>query len=329
MNVYFDKDNLRSFVKSASRSAFQDCSRMLKNQLDIKFTFPKKDLAQENEIKEWIKTMNTGVNGNINWEVSPPKRPLTADSICEFNKSQLSSVYLLDDNFEDEIASNGLVVYGGVGSEVDILYSLIMKDTDYSFMKQIPICNLKNWKDLEKYLSPCTDIIIHHKYIFSSEDVNKPNIYSLIETLCTKAKNAIINIFVFTLPQIIIKTEDKTIKTSPNWEDIRKNIKRIVSNVTGKEPNVTFVLSSKLEHDRQIFTNYKYIKSGDTLNYFDSSWNIITDGSQIELFSLANKEFYKNGFDFVARENEVYNKVCEKNSSNVIGEEICNYFKKK
>lgn len=329
MNVYFDKDNLRSFVKSASRSAFQDCSRMLKNQLDIKFTFPKEELAQENEIKEWIKTMNTGVNGNINWEVNLPKRPLTADSICEFNKSQLSSVYLLDKKNEDEIASNGLIIYGSVGSEVDILYSLIMKDTDYSFMKQIPICDLKNWKDIEKYLSPCTDIIIHDKYIFSSEDVNQPNIYSLLETLCSKVKDAIINIVVFTLPFILIETKDQTIREKPNWEDIRKNIKKVVSKVTGKEPNVTLVLSSKLDHDRQIFTNYKYIKSGDTFNYFDSSWNVITTGSQIELFSLANKELYNNGFAFVAKENEVFNKVCEKVPTNVIGEKTCNYFKKK
>lgn len=325
MNIYFDKENLRSFVKSASRTAYADCNRMLKNQLNIKFTFAKKELVQDNEIKEWTRTMNTGVNGNVDWEVNTPKRPLTPESLPGFNKSQLSSIYLLDNQYDDEIKTHGLIVYGDIGREVDVLNSMIMKGTDYSFMEQIPIKNLGNWKSLEQYLSPCSDIIILDKYIFSSEDINKPNIYSLLESLCCKAKDATINVVVFTLPYAFIESEGKKNRLEPNWDELCKNIKESVGNITGKEPNVTFVLYSKLEHDRQIFTNYNYIKSGDSFNYFDSAWNVITSGSQIELFSMANKQFYENGFELLLKAQEYVYKVHKNNKDNIKGDKICNY----
>ena len=122
---------------------------MLKNQLNIKFTFSKKEIAQDNDIKEWTKTMNTGVNGNIDWEVSPPKRPLKPESIPSFTKAQLSSIYLLNNKYTDEIDHYGLIIYGGIGKEVDIINSLLMKDSDYGFMKQITIKRLSHCKDLQ------------------------------------------------------------------------------------------------------------------------------------------------------------------------------------
>ena len=331
MNIYIDKENLKSYVKSASRSAFSDCNRMLKNQLNIKFTFSKKEIAQDNDIKEWTKTMNTGVNGNIDWEVSPPKRPLKPESIPSFTKAQLSSIYLLNNKYTDEIDHYGLIIYGGIGKEVDIINSLLMKDSDYGFMKQIPIKRLSHWKDLQNYLSPCSDIILIDKFIFSSEEINKYNIDTLLKTLCFKAKDAIINIVIFTLPYIVEKINDKTVKTKLNRNDYINyidSIKKSVEGITRVEPNVTIIISSNLgEHDRQIFTNYKYIESGDSFNYFDSTWAVITKGRHIELFSLANRDFYDNGIDFVNDMQTLVDNVRRVNSDNIIGAQICNYLK--
>ena len=121
---------------------------------------------------------------------------------------------------------------------------------------------------------------------------------------------------------------DKRTKTSftPDWINIRDRIKSVVASRIGKSPNVTFALSSSLgEHDRTIFTNYKSIESGDTFNYFNSRWEVISSGRHIEIFSLANREFYDNSMKFVSDMQDVINNIKKVNKDNIIGDQKSNY----
>lgn len=148
----------------------------------------------------------------------------------------------------------------------------------------------------------------------------------MIGEICSHAKDAKMNIVILTLPQCY----DKRSKISfvPDWTDIRKNIKRKVEEKTGKNPNVTLILSSNLgEHDRTIFTNYKSIESGDTFNYFDSKWNVISSGRHIEIFSLADREFYANSMQFVNDMQTILDNTKKLNKDNIIGEQKSNFLK--
>lgn len=336
MDVYFDKSNLRSYVASSSNAAFADCNRMLVNKFNIKFTFAKDDIApkkednndnskDENEdIRQWITVMNDGFKGTISWNVNHPTRPLKSNAHTTFSRDQLSSVYLVDDERIQQLEEYGLLLYGGVGSEIEILSSLIMAGTDYGFVKQLPIKDLLNWRDLHNYTSPCSDILLVDQYLFSFTELYDVNVCSLLNEICSHAKDAKVNIVILTLPQCY----DKRTRTSfvPNWTDIRNRIKQGVEANTGKKPNVTLVLSSNLgEHDRTIFTNYKSIESGDTFNYFDSTWKVISAGRHIEVFSLADREFFENSMRFVNDMQVILDNVKRLNKDNIIGDKKCNY----
>lgn len=332
MDVYFDKPNLKSYVSSSANSAFADCNRMLINKFDIKFNFAKEDLAKKDgdekdeykDVRQWITIMNDGFKGTISWNEKHPTRPLKSNTHTLFTRKQLSSVYLIDDGRIQQIEEYGLLLFGRVGREVEVLSSLMIPDTDYGFVKQIPIKGMENWQDIRKYTSPCSDIILVDQYLFSFAELYEVNVCSLIKEICSQAKDAKVNIVIMTLPQCY----DKRTKTSfePDWESIKTRIKQLVEANTGKKPNVTFVLSSNLgEHDRTIFTNYKSIESGDTFNYFDSAWKVISSGRHLEIFSLADREFYANSMQFVSDMQTVIDNVKRLNTDNIKGDKKCNY----
>ena len=326
MNVYIDKANLKSYVLSSANPAFSDCNRMLANKFDINFTFSKEEIADDVTILEWIKIMNDGFQGKITWNVNHPQRPIKSNSHVSFSPEQLSSVYLVDDDRIEKIKEYGLLLFGGVGSEVNILSSLVIVGSDYGFVKQMPIRQLTHWDNLRKYTSPCTDIILVDRYLFTFEELYKENVYSLIGEICSHAKDAKMNIVILTLP----KCYDKRSKRNfvPNWADIRKNIKSTVKEKTGENPNVTLILSSNLkEHDRTIFTNYKSIESGDSFNYFDSNKNVITSGRHIEVFSLVERDFYTNNMQFVSDMQKILDNTKRLNIDNIIGDKKSNYLK--
>lgn len=324
MDIYIDKANLKSFVSSSTNKDFADCNRMLTKKFDLKFTFSKEEIANDTEIKQWITIMNDGFNGTICWNVNHPPRPLKSNSHISFTREQLSSVYLIEDERIDQLQDYGLLLYGGIGSEIEVLSSLIMKGTDYGFTKQLPIKNLSNWKDLRDYTSPCSDIILIDKFLFSFEELYSVNVYALINEICSHAKKTKINIVIFTEP----KCYDKRTKASfvPDWQNIKDKIKSIVETNIGTKPNVTLVLSSNLgEHDRTIFTNYKSIESGDTFNYFDLSWRVISTGRHIEIFSLADRDFFVNSMKFVSDMQDIIDNTKKINNGNIVGERKSNY----
>ena len=324
MDIYIDKANLKSYVSSSANAAFDDCNRMLRNKFNIHFTFDKNEIEQDAEIMEWMKIMTTGVQGKENeWNAEHPNRPLKSNSHISFNREQLSAVYLLSDDKIQQLMNYGILLYGKIGSEIDIL-STLMLDTDYKFVKQFQIKELSNWCMFRNYTSPCSDIILVDQYLFVYEDIYDFNVYSLICELCSHAQQAKVNIVVLTLPSCFDKRTKRTF--TPNWNNIRNKIKSKVKSIIGIEPNVTFVLSSNLaEHDRTIFTNYKCIESGDSFHYFDSTWNVISKGRHVEIFSLADNEYFKNYMEFVKDMEKIITATNNINRDNIIGDKKCNY----
>ena len=323
MDVYIDKANLKSYVSSSANNSFADCNRMLLNKFDLKFTFPKEEIAEDAAILQWITIMNDGFKGAVTWNENHPQRPVKSNSHTGFDRNQLSSVYLIDDERIQQLKEYGLLLYGGVGSEIEVLSSLIM-GADYEFTKQLPIKKLTHWNNISSFTSPCSDIILVDQYLFCFQELYDVNVYELICEICSHANDAKINIVILTLPQCY----DKRTKTSftPNWSNIRDKIKSVVASRIGKSPNVTFALSSSLgEHDRTIFTNYKSIESGDTFNYFNSRWEVISSGRHIEIFSLANREFYDNSMKFVSDMQDVINNIKKVNKDNILGDQKSNY----
>ena len=300
MLAYFDIENLTSYVSSSASSKFADCNRMLRHHFDIHFNFPKDELKKHPDVMNWIKVMNDGVDKDpvFSSTVFPP-RPLKSNTHRDFNREQLSAVYLLNDDRMEMLMRNGAIMYSGVGTEVEILSSLIRDDIDYGFDKQLEVKHMRNWDNLDSHMTPATDVIIVDQYLFSDDSIYEYNAYSLIAKICQRIKNTPVNIVFFTPPDFYNRMTKITF--TPNWGIIKSSIKQRVKSVTEQDPKITFVFSRNLEeHDRTIFTNYQYLVSGDSFNYFDSQWRIITNGRYLNLHSVAHRGHFVTAMNFVS-----------------------------
>ena len=294
MRAYFDIENLSSFAKSSAKAQFADCNRMLRGHFDLYFNFTKQELEEEAKnnpaILSWITTMTQGVRGTISYIEGDhyPPRPLKSNTHKSFDREHLSAVYLINDPRIATFKANGCVLYGGKGEEVEVLSSLF-KDDDYQFQKSLEIRRMTGWDNLNPYMMPATDVIIVDQYCLSDDTIYEYNIYRFIEILSQKIRNASLNIIIFTLPEC--HNRSSNVDFIPAWGEIKAAIKRKVKAITGQDPKVTFVLSRTLEeHDRTIFTNYQYFVSGDTINLFDSGWNVISRGRHFGIYSLAHRD---------------------------------------
>lgn len=315
MRVYIDKENLLSLLSSSKDPRYEDCIRMLQKQCDVFFNFSKEEIIKHpiSEIdsinQEKLHAFVTDL-GDGKWkkwqrlkdnEDPFPSRPLRTD-IYSGNQNDMMAVYLLNDNKTEAFQREGCLLIYPIGAELDALGNMILDD-DYGFSKPIYIRDLQNWDETNTYLSPCTDIIIVDRYIFNADEtILQYNVYSLIAQLSHKARQRKIN--------ICIVTDKERRDEVVDWKSILSKVKDVVKRKTRAEPNVTIVKMPKdlprelHEHDRTIFTNYKYIYSGDTLLYFGSKMDngrtsIISSGRLLTLLSFGKEDNFSLGMTFI------------------------------
>ena len=323
MNIYIDKPNLLSVVHSAKKENYNDCMRMLKDNFRIFFTFSKKDIVDleqndKQDVMQWLTQMVTGINSSntdpVKWESAFPPRPLDTTS---FNSEQLSSFYCLSKDRDSKMFSHikkGNLIIACEGQEIEALSSLFFDS--FQFTKDI-FDEVSSWSDLEKYISPCTDIVITDLYIFSSPEIYQQNIYSLLRVLGSKAKNSKINVIIFTLKSNYIK--ESKIEFEPDWDTIYSKIRKCAEKHSSF--NVTFVTASKEtleEHDRTIFTNYKVFASGDTYNYFNSNGERITKGRWLHVHSSAIKNNEAKASKFIQDMQSIIDEIENKKNDRLI-----------
>ena len=326
MDIYIDKDNLLSFIRSAKSEDFADCERWLKRQANIFFNFSKQDIKNEPNISDqqdfmqWFKSLSSGTANDIlpKWGCNFPKRPLEKDIHKDnnFNHKQLSAVYLLNDENCELLKRLGNFLVAPIGQEVKTISSLFLDD-DYQFTINKSTKELTSWCNLQKFVSPCSDIIIADKFIFSDKNLLEFNIYKIIEQLISLVGNSKINILFFTLKS----------KMDSSCKEIIPEVKYRVKEKIGKEPNVTIIAAQTIieEHDRTIFTNYKLYNSGDTFNYFGSKNKLITNGRYLHIHSNALTENMKNSFKFIEDMQNIVAKLLKENTDCIHGDKVCNY----
>lgn len=298
---------------------------MLKMHFDIQFNFPKLRMLDYPELMPWITSMTQGARGTVSFldDQVFPARPLKSNTHKSFNKEQHSAVYLINDDRMESIVGNGCIMYSGVGDEVNTLSTLI-KDEDYGFEKEYEIKRLDNWGFLDNQVTPSTDVIVVDRYILSDEQLYENNIYTFVSKLCQRVRNSSVNIVIFTCPSYYSSANKHEI--TPDWGVIRSKIKSRVRSVTGQDPKVTFVLQRKMaEHDRTVFTNYQYYVSGDSLNYFDSKWNVISNGRYFRIVSMAHHDHYNSAMTLIKDLQHMVDVIKKKNPDAILFDKSCSY----
>jgi len=158
----------------------------------------------------------------------------------------------------------------------------------------------ESWSEFRKFSHPLISFIIFDPFLLENKELIEPNIVNLLkvflENLCSDQSIEI----------ILITTDSKRGLPDKSWQEmydlIYNSIKELLPNKT------QFVLlkypKNIPDHARGIFTNYWYIKSSSSFNYFDKRGKLTSVNDDIQFKML----FYKSTINFIqARISEIIN----------------------
>jgi hypothetical protein len=289
MDLYIDKENLISLMKQHAHEMFYDTIQALKRNINLKMNFNQAQGLDSEEISTFLKFFTTGnlTHQTYSGDLVFPKRPLRSNSSNSFDKTQLSSIYLVDDPDCHRLINAGSVVIGGVGSEIDTLSKAFLTTPEAHYDKELRIGSpqFASWDRLYDFITPITDILIIDPYILknneSSPDILDVNLYKILEILCHHSRVKVCIVIVYNPDHV-----------NYDLQTVRDNIKNRLAPLLEKQPCVTLISTYK-EHDRTIITNYRRI-TGNTFAYWDSRGRRITKGKEIWIRSLARRDYHEN-----------------------------------
>ena len=256
MKLYIDKENLQSLVKSKADDAFEGCVRLLKQQMDVQYNFPKDEMLKDEYIAFWLNKLGDGVKTSHDYcppkEVVPNREDLKSNFYKEYDKDGLSSVYLLNDEHVcDLVSAKGCILIGKIGEEISVLKELIIEDSEVAAIK------INDWKSYCPHL-PLTDIIINDNHYFKNKYVYERNDNELIRVLASVPNNSPVNVI------IIVKEGEIALDIDLQAEQTK--IKSVVKNVSGSSKSTVTILTTNKNHDRCLITNYYRIKHGSSFH---------------------------------------------------------------
>lgn len=196
--------------------------------------------------------------------------------------------YCLNEDNEDErrkyLKKNGFLI----GFEDNYLerwnqLKLLEKKSDIPIRKNMkPLELFSSWSSLKQYFTPFTDAVIWDNYIFSDQTLIPSNFEKILLEL-DKATPIKYN--------LTIITYENDGKYKIDGADIYEKIKETKQRLNLKCNVELIVLNqNKKEHDRGIITNYLYVQSGDSFNYFNSKDDITTKGTNITFGTMADPD---------------------------------------
>lgn len=301
MKVYFDYTNVQHFIQQRKEALYDDCLRALRRQLDVQFNFKKSALKQDEEMMTWFTGFASSVGNTelIFSDTKFPDRPLKSNAYLSMDNEQLGSIYLLDDVKIDNLKESFTIIAGAPGEEVQTISRIFLHNEDYKFDKKLKIAGAEfsNWEDLGKYPFESTDILIVDQFILSDKEGVTNNLLPLLSILSNKSKSKL-NLVIYT----------KHIEGYQTYDDVKSDIRKAVSGVTGKRINLTIVQYRdqrdvkviQAEHDRTIFTNYSRYYSGDTFNYWHPDGTKRTKGRELHIAGYGNKENHTLALELIS-----------------------------
>ena len=311
MRVYFDKPNLDSYLSSSidDEEGFINCNKMLSRYCDIFINATEEEMAIDQFYGLWVSLLTRKnpdmISPHFNNEFISLDRPIKSrdDFECKLNLEDNSSISLIEGNEIMSLNGNYLI---NEGNELNTLLSLRFKNEDKPYLDYLPIHTYfedEAWSILNKYSLPCSDIIISDQFVLSDPTKIESSLCSLIKTLAPKEEFSHVNIVILTLLKSEKVEGSKETKYSEyDWNDIRDKIKSTL-NEYEITANVSFVAPSNKhifrEHDRTIFTNYRFYTPGMGVGIYDANGKNSTFGRHFYIHSMVEKDNYSAAFDFI------------------------------
>ena len=250
IQLYIDKENIKSFVQTKDKELFDECVRLIRKNIDIHYNFPKEEVLKDPYMRLWFRNvMGQGVGNQYAYSCSEddilPKRPVSYKDFAPNGAEDPFGIYLLKDSEAcKEVDQHKCVLIGGIGKEIEILQQLIqINEEDEVFVKDT------NWAQYCPKL-PLTDILLCDTYYFKDLGVYRNNRNELLRVLSSVPKNFPIN--------VVIITVSSNISPSININDELDKIRDMVQEESNNSKSaVTIVgIPDGIIHDRALITNY-------------------------------------------------------------------------
>lgn len=256
--MYIDKENIISLVNSKAQPNYENCERLIRNNMDVYCNFSKDEIKSDECLNAWFRCYAQGVQGKITFcppNVIIPDRPLKSNSFTQSTSEKLSSIYLLNEDHKcDVIADKSCVLVGKVGQEISVIEKLIIENTE-------ELCMNIRW---DNYLInlPLTDIIICDNHYFKDKHVYNDNNNIIIRTLSGIPINSQVN--------VVIITNEGNIDAGLDLSAECTTIKTIVKTLSQHTKSSVTILTTRKTHDRHIICNYYRVKCGSCLHLINN-----------------------------------------------------------
>lgn len=307
MVLYIDKENVQSFARTKEYSMFEKCEKLIRNNMDVHYNFSKDEIPEDELLTFWFRLHGDGIIGNEFFcppNTITPERPLKSNFYKSLNSSQLSSIYLLnDDKICDLILDKSCILIGKIGEEVSTIEKLIIENSEM-FCKDI------DW-DTYCPLLPLTDIIICDNHYFKNKQTYEINDNLIIKALTKLPNSSAVN--------VVIITKEGEVASNIDLDAEAKNIKRIVLNATNSSKSTVTVLTTYKTHDRITLTNYFRMKSGSCFHLKDSQ---IKNDVTVEIKSHAIRNNYSISLGLLKEYQSI-----SLSPVRCFGDKKCNYLK--
>lgn len=136
---------------------------------------------------------------------------------------------------------------------------------------------IKEWKDLSFLRHPCTDIIISEKFILKNEERALYSLQGILQNICLIENQ---------LPRLLIISSVKDVFEKDVFKLFDKIQNHLENNKINVQLSIAIDQSNIIQHDRKIITNYFYLDSGDSWDYFNPKGGFKTDGTNIKALPL-------------------------------------------
>jgi hypothetical protein len=305
MTVYFDKANLESFLRMSQQPSFTDTVKMLRGEVDVAVNFSMQDALipspSRDVLSKFVGQMTIG-RRETKFRFMPtayPDRPIPLTFYAQPNAHR-RPVVLADDTEIANCKATETCLIGEVGEELRTLSHLHRGDK-YKFSRPFTIGTgsgqFSAWGQLTPHVLPFHDLILHDRYLLRQSWAVRHNYPLLLEAL-VRGRRGKLNIVLMTLPAEADNNDPV------DYAELRRLTTEVVETETGQAPNFTIVWGENghdVRHDRHIFTNYQWLASHDSFNYFNSNGSLRTEADTLTLHNLADGELRAQGDELLRR----------------------------
>ena len=153
------------------------------------------------------------------------------------------------------------------------------------------IQSFKNWKELQKFKHPFNAMIVVDNYILD-EQKGLENLKNIIENyLPEKLENTDFHLTIITSHQTVNRKTNKKIPKYNLQDKYDNDLHSMVKSLNKPyKINISLIsIDSDKNHDRNIFTNYFWLHSGHSFDYFSPKGEV-TNPTNLMIFPI----FYQN-----------------------------------